>query len=190
MQYSQVSALPIIDEQDAVVGVADIYAQVKQEMQIPFIPNMLKGLAISPAALAIHWGFTRSIYKYATLPESLISMILYSIAEKSNCQYCSAGNELTCRNLGIDEDTLSNLVKDLDSVFPERVRTIIEFALHVSHNPQGLVEQDYQRVRDQGVTDDEIVEIILVAAIANYVDTLADALKIDVDPMISQALGR
>jgi len=190
MQYSKVSDLPIIDEDDAIGKVAEIFAQVKQEMQLPFIPNMLKGLAISPAALAIHWDFTRSIYKHATLPESLISMILFTIAEKSNCQYCSAGNELTCRNLGIDEDTLSNLVQDFESVSPERIRRIIEFAVHVSHDPQTLHEVDYQRLREHGITDDEIVEIIMVAAIANYADTLADAMKVDVDQVVSEALGR
>jgi len=49
--------------------------------------------------------------------------------------------------------------------------------------------EDYARVREQGVTDEELVEVILVAAAANYVDTLADARKIEVDPMVTAALG-
>jgi len=35
-----------------------------------------------------------------------------------------------------------------------------------------------------------LVEIILIAALAKYNDTLADALKIEVDPMVAEALGR
>jgi alkylhydroperoxidase family enzyme len=92
--------------------------------------------------------------------------------------------------LGIDKETLRALVEELSSVTPERVRAIIEFAVQVSHDPQGLVAEDYARVREQGVTDEELVEIILIAATANCIDTLADALKIEVEPMVTAALGR
>ncbi len=190
MQYSKVSDLPIIEESDAKGEVAQIYADYKREMEIHFVPNILRGLAISPAALAIHWDFTRSIYQHATLPQFLISMIRYAIAESKNCQYCSVGNELTCRSLGIDAETMSALVEDLQSVSPARIQAIIAFALKVSHDPQGLLAEDYERVREHGVTDDELVEIILIASIANYADTLADALKIDVEPGVSQALSQ
>ncbi len=190
MQYLATNDLPMIEEEEATDEVAEIYSDLKRELQLPIIPNMMKALAGSPAALAIHWDFTRAFYEHTTLPESLTSMILYTIAETSNCEYCSAGNELTCRTLGVDEETLSALVKDIGNVSPQRIGAIIEFALKVSHDPQGMVAEDYDRVREQGVTDEELVEIILIAAIGNYLDTLADALKIEVESIVSEALGR
>jgi uncharacterized peroxidase-related enzyme len=190
MYYLAMNDLPMIEEEEATDEVARIYTELKREMQVPFVPNMTKALAVSPAALAIHWDFTRSFFKHTTLPQALTAMILFTIAETSNCEYCSAGNELTCRILGIDEETLSALIKDLGNVSPERIRAIIEFALKASHDPQGLVAEDYARVREQGITDEELVEIILIAAIGNYNDTLADALKIEVDSMVADALGR
>jgi uncharacterized peroxidase-related enzyme len=182
--------LPMIEEEEATDEVVQIYAEAKRELQLPIVPNMMKALAGSPAALAIHWGFTRAFYEHTTLPQSLTSMILFTIAETSNCEYCSAGNELTCRTLGVDEETLSALVEDIGNVSPQRIAAIIEFALKVSHDPQGLVAEDYDRVREQGITDEELVEIILIAAIGNYTDTLADALKIEVESLVSEGLGR
>jgi hypothetical protein len=41
-----------------------------------------------------------------------------------------------------------------------------------------------------GVTDAEIVEIVMIAAVAVLSDIFADALKIEVDPMVLQMLGR
>jgi AhpD family alkylhydroperoxidase len=117
-------------------------------------------------------------------------MILFAIAQRNHCEYCSAGHELTCRTLGIDEATLTALVEDLGNVSPQRIRAIIEFAVKVSRNPQGLVERDYERVLEQGATEAELVEIILLAAAGNLGDTLADALKIDVEPMVKEALER
>lgn len=190
MQYSNVSTLPLVEEQDAGNEIAKIYEEYKREMQIPYVPNMLKGLAVSPAALNVHWDLIKSIYKNMNLPESLKAMILYAIAESKNCQYFSTGNELTCRTLGIDEATIVALMEDIDRVSPTRIREIIKFALKVSHDPQGLVAEDYERVREYGITDKEMVEIILIAAFANYADTIADALKVPVDSKISTELNR
>jgi alkylhydroperoxidase family enzyme len=92
--------------------------------------------------------------------------------------------------LGIDEETLADLVEDLGNVSPKRIQAIIEFALKVAHHPQGLVAEDYEQVREQGVTDEELAEIILIVALGNYADTLADALKIRVDAPVAAALGR
>jgi uncharacterized peroxidase-related enzyme len=190
MNNTAEKVLPLVDEENAPGQVAQIYAEIKREMQLPVVPNIMRALAVSPAALTAYWDFTRSFRQHSTLPESLTYMILYAIAETSHCTYCSAAHELTCRTLGIDEETLSAVVEDLGNVSPARVRAIIQFALKVSHAPQNLVAADYERLREMGVTDAELVEIVHIAAIGKYGDTLADALKIPVDALVAQALGR
>lgn len=190
MNYSPISGLPLIEEDEAPAEIAQIYAEVKRDMLFPFVPNFYKALAVSPAALAIHVDSFRSFIQHSTLPASLTAMIHFAIAMENKCEYCSAGNELTCRTLGIDEETLTVLVEDLGNVSPKRIQTIIEFALKAAHNPKDLVAEDYDRVREQGVTDEELIEIILIAALGNYADTLADALKVKVDAPIAEALGR
>ncbi len=190
MRYSSVSNLPMIEEQDAASQVAPIYADIKREMQLPFVPNMMKALAVSPAALAIHWNMIRGFYQHSTLPQSLVSMIFYTIAEAGHCEYCSATHELNCRTLGIDEATLSALAQDLSNVSPQRIRAIIEFAERAAHAPKSLKAEDFEQVRAEGVTDEELVEIIQIAALGVYSDILADSLKIEVDTMVAQALGR
>jgi uncharacterized peroxidase-related enzyme len=190
MQHLTPSGLPVIEEEEATGEVARIYDDIKREMQIPFVPNGPKALAISPGSLAIYWDLMRSFYQHITLPQSLTAMALFTIAKTNHCQYCSATNELVCRQLGVDEETLDALVEDLTKVYPQRVRAIIEFAVKASRDPQGLLPEDYERVRAQGVTDEELVETIFIAALGKYFDTLADALKIEVDPAVAQALGR
>jgi uncharacterized peroxidase-related enzyme len=189
MPFTSISGLPLIEEAEATGEIKQIYAAVKREMGIPVIPNSIKSLASSPAALKIYWDFASSFYQNMTLPQSLVSMILFTIAERNQCKYCSAANELTCRSLGVDEQTLSALVQDLGNVTPQRVRVIIEFALKVSQDPQGLIAEDYQRVRAEGVSTAELLEVILIASVGKFNDTLADALKIDVDDMVAEALS-
>ncbi|HEX2514682.1 MAG TPA: hypothetical protein VH257_08260, partial [Chloroflexota bacterium] len=72
---------------------------------------------------------------------------------------------------------------------PERIRATIQFALKVAASPKTLAREDYDAMRGQGVSEEELVELILVASMASSGDTLADALKIDVDPSVSEALA-
>ncbi len=188
MTYLATNGLPVIEEDKATGEVAEIYDQVKRELQVPFVPNFLKALGASPDMLALQWDMTRAYYKHTTLPQSLIAMISYTIAQKNDCTYCSASHELTCRTLGVDEGTLDKLVKDLGNVKPERIRAIIEFALKVAKDPQGLVRADYDKLREQGITEEEILEIIIVAAVSVYSDIVADALQIEVEGMVSESL--
>ena len=51
------------------------------------------------------------------------------------------------------------------------------------------MREDYDALRAQGVSEEELVEIIHLAAMASSGDKLADALKIEVDPAVSEALA-
>ena len=188
MKTLATSKLPMIEEKEATDDVARVFAEVKRELQIPYVPNWGKVLAVSPAALATHWDFQRSFYQRITLPRTLTAMILYTVAETGKCQYCSALNEMYCRTMGVDGEMLSALVKDLDNVSPERIRAIIAFALKAARHAQEMEARDFDRLREQGVTDEEIMEILLVAAMSRYTNTLSDALEIDVDSAVSETL--
>ena len=188
MAYIPTNGLPIIEEEEATGEVSEIYAEFKRDLHLPVVPNILKAMGSSPETLTVFGKLWVNAEEYRTLPEALTSMISYTIATKSDCTYCSASFELTCRSLGVDEDTLDKLIKDLPNLNPQRVRAIIDFALKVAKHPQQLVKEDFDNVRQQGVSDGEIVEIIFNAAYSVLLDIIADALQIDVDNIIAEAL--
>ena len=115
-------------------------------------------------------------------------MILYTVAAANKCNYCGSIHKVTCRTVGIDEDTLAALDSDLAGLSPRRVQAIVAFAKKCATDRQSLVDADYDSIREQGVSDEEMVEIISLAALGNYLDTLADSLKVEVDEAIAQAL--
>jgi alkylhydroperoxidase family enzyme len=190
VQYHPISGFPIISAEDADPETTRRFAEVQQETDLPVVPNWAKTIAVSPGSLDIYLDMLRAFNRNISLPQSLVPVILYSVATARNCNYCSAVNELFCRTLGVDDETLEKLAKDLDNVSPKRLQVIIRFALKCSFNPQELTAADYDRVREQGVNDDELAQIIFLAALANFNDTLADSFKIDVEPNVLQALGR
>jgi uncharacterized peroxidase-related enzyme len=182
------SKLSLVEESEATGQVSDIFNDIRSVMEIPFVPNLHKAAAIAPNVLAGTWDALRNVFLQTSLPMSLASMVMFSIAYAKNCQYCSAVHQVTCKTLGVEEDTLVALQEDLSAVAPERVQAIVTFAQKCALTPQDLTAADYDAVRDHGVTDQELAEVIGLAALANYLDTLADAMKIDVDAVFQEVL--
>jgi uncharacterized peroxidase-related enzyme len=185
MAYVPISKLTLVDEQEATGEIAEIFDDIRQEMGAPYVGSPYRIMALSPATLVSGWMMYRDFIQQATLPPSLLYMIHYTISSARNCQYCSAGFKFACRSVGVDEDMLEALVSNLDAVNPRRVQEIIKFAVRCALDPQGLTEADYDKVREQGVSDEELVEIIGWAAIAMYNDTISDTLKLG-DPTSQQ----
>lgn len=189
MKYLPVSGLPLIEESEATAEIAQLYEEGKRVLESPFVPNIAKAVAISPSVLTMLNGVYQAFFQGVTIPHSLLAMISYCIPTAKNCRYCAVNGELTCRTVGIDEETLEMLAKDLGNVSPHRIRAVIQFALQCALDPQLLTAEDYNHVRAEGVSEEEIVEIIFIAAMANFSDTLADALKIEVDEEVIEALA-
>lgn len=188
MNELPISQLPMIEEQEATDEVAQVFDDIRREANMPFIPNFFRALAVSPSALSGTWDVDFKLFMQTTLPMSLKAMILFSIAAARQCQYCSAVHQTTCRTLGVDEATLGVLVKDLDTLAPRRVQEIIKFALKCADKPSSLTEADYDHVREQGVSDEELMEIIALAALGVYFVILAGGMKVEVDSVFKQAL--
>jgi uncharacterized peroxidase-related enzyme len=182
--------LKMIEEEEATGELADLYETAKRQLQTPKVPNSIKAAGISVGVLKTYLHMLEGFEKHISLPRSLVSMICFAIARKNECLYCSSIHELTCRTLGVDENTLVALAENLGEVSPERIRAIIEFALKTGKDPQSLEPEDYERLRLMGISNDEIVQIIFVAAMGTFSDILADSIKIDVDQGVAQALGR
>jgi hypothetical protein len=60
----------------------------------------------------------------------------------------------------------------------------------MSQDPQSVTHDDFDRMRELGVGDDEILEIIIVAAHAVSADIIADTLKVPVESEVYAGLGR
>src|SRR5262245_22154196 len=106
MAYLAISGLPLIEEDEAADEVAELYAEAKRALQVPFVRNFMKAGANSPAALAHQWHNYHTLLHPTPPPQALTSMIYFTNPKSNQCEYCAANNELTCRTLGIDEETL------------------------------------------------------------------------------------
>ena len=76
---------------------------------------------------------------------------------------------------------MADLVHNLDLIRPIRLRDILKFSVACALNPQSLTVQDYENLRSDGLSSEEIVEVIAMCAFSMYATTFADATKIAID---------
>jgi alkylhydroperoxidase family enzyme len=91
--------------------------------------------------------------------------------------------------VGVDESMLAAVGNNLGSVTPERVQAIVAFGVKAAMSTGDLTDADYDKLRDMGISDSEIVEIVALSGLGVYLNIVADALKIEVDDMIKQGLA-
>jgi uncharacterized peroxidase-related enzyme len=189
MKYLPTSKLPVMEEDEAVGEIAEVFDEIRSVMGVPTVgvPNL--AAAVSPAALVSATRLLHDFLERATLPHSLLFMIHYAISTNRECVCCSASFEGACRSVGVDEEMLTLLVNNMDAISPQRAQEMIKFGVKCALDPKSLTEADYDRVRAQGISDEELVELIGWAALAMYNDTLADAMKLD-DPERQQVIER
>ena len=94
---------------------------------------------------------------------------------------------MTCNSAGMDQDALSAFQHNLSALNPCRSQLCILFAMKCAAAPVSLTNNDYIKLYDEGVSDEEIVDIVALSALGNYLDTIADALQLDVDDVFKTA---
>ncbi len=184
------SQLPIITEDEASVEVAEIYKDIRRGFQIPFIPNFFRAQAASPEVLSTTWHAVKGILVNGKrVPRTTKEMIFVAVADARKCRYCESAHLAFCKVLGVEEETRNALTNDLDTLVPKSTQDIVKFAIKVATDPTNLVDKDYEIVKQHGVSDAELMEIIAMASLAAYACTIADALKVDIDKDFLEMLG-
>ena len=174
-----------IEEEKASTEVAELFADFRQKMGFPEAPNFIRtqGAALNVAKGT--WGLVQNVLVEGKIPRSVKEMMFVAISTDRHCGYCEAAHIACCKMLGVDEAAIKALVEDIDSIQPERIHSILKFALQCSREPQGLTDAHFDSLRQHGLGEPEIMEIIAMSALAVYANTIADATQLDHDEMFS-----
>jgi hypothetical protein len=68
-------------------------------------------------------------------------------------------------------------------------RRILDFAVQITQVPGALTENDVEQLRDAGLEESQILDVVLVVCLTNFMDRLANSLGVDLEPRHRRALG-
>ena len=141
-------------------------------------PNMFRAVANSPAALQSMWGGVGALGG-GVIGAALGEQIAVAVANRNACDYCLAAHTALGRKAGVSGEALA-AAQTGESADP-RTAAVLRFVLQLV-NERGQVDAaDVQALRDQGVNDEQIVEIVAHVALNLFTNYVNVALGVPVD---------
>ena len=156
--------------------------------QLGVVPNLMKLLAVSPAALEGYLSLSGALGK-GTLSIKLRESLALAVAEFNGCDYCLAAHSYLGKNLAkLSEEDIAQ-ARDGRAADP-RTAAALQFAHRVAADRGRVSDADLVDLRAAGFNDAETLEIVLNVALnllTNYVNNVAHT---DVDfPRVSSHLS-
>lgn len=179
------SKIDVLAPSDAATEVQAVYIDFQRRMGFPEPPNFIKAQGHSPSVVRGTWGLVQNVLVGGALPRSLKEMMFVAISRDRDCRYCEAAHLACCRMLGVDPETMTDLVKNVEELSPPQTRDLLRFAVKCARNPQSIDDADYATLRGHGLSQAEIVEAVAMSALAVYANILADATGVEDDAMFS-----
>lgn len=69
-----------------------------------------------------------------------------------------------------------------------QTRGMLDFAVKLTLEPGSMEEVDVQKLRNLGLSDEQILSVVLITCFFNFMDRLADGLGVEVDPGRQEAV--
>ncbi|MEC4819527.1 MAG: peroxidase-related enzyme [Scytonema sp. PMC 1069.18] len=159
-----------------------VYQEIQVELGFGIVPNLFKSMAINSEVLEANWKKFRATVLQGDVPRTLKEMLGIAISQVSNSPYALNVHLHGLSSLGISEEVLKTLVSDFTNCpLPEREKAAISFGLKAATKPQELTSEDFQRLREFGLDDSEIFEIIATADLFTSINRYTDSIRLEID---------
>ena len=136
-----------------------------------------------PELLKAKLGTTKVLWQLGELSMPEIQHVGIAVSKANGCPYCTAAF-CTILNYGLQTDeeyTKQFLDEGTAALSDPRLKTFVEFALKVNLSPKDVTDEDVAQLREVGLTDKGVVQLIhLVSDFASY-NRLNLALDTDYD---------
>ena len=85
------------------------------------------------------------------------------------------------RNVSDDPELASHIMHDYRNADLDPVtRAMLDFATKLTREPAAMEESDVIALRDHGLTDEQILSVVLITCTFNFMTRLADGLGVEV----------
>ncbi len=143
--------------------------------QLGMVPNLMKLLSNSPAALEGYLSLNAALGK-GVLDLPTRERIALAIAQQNGCDYCLSAHTYIGTHLAKLEATEISAARGGRSA-DSKADAAVRFAVRVAQTRGQLSDADLAAVRAAGFADDAVVEMVLNVALnvlTNYVNLAAD----------------
>ena len=151
------------------------------QAQLGGVPNFLKVLAHSPAALGSFLGMHAAVEnaESGALDAATRERIALAVAESNACEYCVSAHSAIGRKAGLDAAEMK--LNREGSSSDAKAAAAVAFARALNENRGEITAAELEAVRAAGHGDKEIVEIIALVAMNFFTNVIGKATSVDID---------
>ena len=142
------------------------------------VPAMFRAVANSPAALQSMWSSFGALGG-GTLGAALGEQIAVAVANRNECEYCLAAHTALGRKAGVSREAMAD-AQTGESADP-RTAAVLHFALALVQERGHVPAEAITVVREAGLSDEEIVEVVAHVALNLFTNYINVALEVPVD---------
>ena len=174
-QPGHVTALREADESTLPEDLRPYFQKCRDKLG--FVPNVLRAWLLRPERLR---NFILSYDELMLAPSGLSKlereMVAVAVSSQNRCYYCLVAHGAAVRKLSSDPELGEMMAFNYRvAELPERQRAMLDFAVQLTDRPHTVTEADRQRLRDLGLSDEDLFDLSEVAAFFNYTNRVAHA---------------
>ena len=175
------SLLTLATPENATGEVKKIFDEIQS--MFGMVPNGIRQWSANPQALRVQWESIKVRLSKDKEDQKLHAMIRYLVSDESHCVYCTGFNGAMLINMyGLSQDELIDLQKNpAAAVLSEKNKSLLLFALKSIKNPDAVNEEDINHLKELGISEIEMFDIVHVASHMLVVNTLFKTFKVEKD---------
>lgn len=175
MVEQQISWFPVPPEEELPENLRKLFA--KARAKLGFVPNVFRVYSYRPERLSAWFAHYKQLHEpTANLSAAEREMIAVAVSMANGCLYClvshgaalreALGNPILGDHITLDYRRAALTAKQL---------AILDYAVKITVNPKECSLDDHKKLMALGLTQEEIWDVIEIAAMYNFTNRLAHA---------------
>jgi uncharacterized peroxidase-related enzyme len=150
-----------------------------------YLPNYARAFA-THADVAVAWGaLDKAIRSHMDRRRFELATIAAARAYRST--YCVAAHSRVLRDECGDEPAMLAMAADHpDESLDDADRAVVGFAAQVARDASSVTADDVQRLREHGLSDPDVVDVVFAAAARAFFTKVLDALGVQADHALGE----
>ncbi|WP_396612938.1 peroxidase-related enzyme [Haloferax sp. S1W] len=153
----------------------DLRERIEEETErAGFTPNVFAGFAYKPSHWRAFFDYHDALVDDTTLERHEVEMIIVAVSGVNHCYYCNVAHGALLRIYAKDPLLADQLVANYRSAdISEKHKTMLDVAVKLTEHPVEVGEDDLQKLRDVGFSEEEVWDIGAVTSFFNLSNRMA-----------------
>jgi uncharacterized peroxidase-related enzyme len=145
------------------------------------VSNVMRVQSLGPRAMEAHLDFYLAVmFDRSGLSREERELIAVVVSAENRCAYCVAHHAAALAAYWKDEARVRAAAEDYRSLdLPPRARAMLDYAALLTRDPGAVGAAHVEAMRAEGITDEEILNVNMVAGYFNFVNRLTAGLGVE-----------